>query len=391
VSLLGSGDVGVIGATYGGTGVNNGANTITLAGNLTHAGAFTQTFTATANTSLTLPVSGTIISTVTNMAANPVTGTPSASNFLRGDGTWAVPTGTGTVTSVAATVPAFLSISGSPITTSGTLAITLSGTALPIANGGTGLTSFTANQIHYGSFSTSSGLTFDGTNFATTGSATAASLIVTGSTVPTNGLYLPTTNTLGFCTASGERARITAGGAFYVGCTSLPGAGTTTVGSVVDGNGYISTFRTNGTTAYFARSNDGEVVALFSGATQRGTISISGAVTTYGSVSDYRLKENVSIIDNALNIVLKLKPSKYNFKEFPNNITNGFIAHELQKEIPEAVIGEKDAVKENGSPEYQSIDMAKIVPFLTKAIQEQQAIIEKQSADIAALNTKIGL
>ena len=47
----------------------------------------------------------------------------------------------GTVTSVAATVPAFLSISGSPITTSGTLAITLSGTALPTANGGTGLTS----------------------------------------------------------------------------------------------------------------------------------------------------------------------------------------------------------------------------------------------------------
>ena len=49
--------------------------------------------------------------------------------------------GTGSVTSVAATVPSFLSISGSPITSSGTLAISLSGTALPAANGGTGLTS----------------------------------------------------------------------------------------------------------------------------------------------------------------------------------------------------------------------------------------------------------
>jgi len=49
----------------------------------------------------------------------------------------------GTVTSVAATVPAFLSISGSPITTSGTLAITYSGTALPVANGGTGVTTST--------------------------------------------------------------------------------------------------------------------------------------------------------------------------------------------------------------------------------------------------------
>jgi hypothetical protein len=46
--------------------------------------------------------------------------------------------GFGTVTSVAASVPSFLSITGSPITTSGTLAITYSGTALPVANGGTG-------------------------------------------------------------------------------------------------------------------------------------------------------------------------------------------------------------------------------------------------------------
>jgi len=67
-------------------------------------------------------------------------------NFLRADGTWAAPPGatSGTVTSVAMTVPSFLSISGSPITTSGTLAVTLSGTALPVANGGTGDTSFTA-------------------------------------------------------------------------------------------------------------------------------------------------------------------------------------------------------------------------------------------------------
>lgn len=55
--------------------------------------------------------------------------------------------GSGTVTSVAMTVPAFLSVAGSPITTSGTLAVSLSGTALPVANGGTGATSFSSNQV----------------------------------------------------------------------------------------------------------------------------------------------------------------------------------------------------------------------------------------------------
>ena len=56
--------------------------------------------------------------------------------------------GSGSVTSVAATVPSFLSVAGSPITTSGTLAISYSGTALPVANGGTGVTASSgANSV----------------------------------------------------------------------------------------------------------------------------------------------------------------------------------------------------------------------------------------------------
>jgi hypothetical protein len=50
----------LVAPTYGGTGVNNGSNTLTLAGNVSHAGAFTQTFTATATTSVTLPTTGTL-------------------------------------------------------------------------------------------------------------------------------------------------------------------------------------------------------------------------------------------------------------------------------------------------------------------------------------------
>lgn len=88
--------------------------------------------------------SGTLAVTLANESANLVFAGPSSGGAttptFRALVTADMPAGTGTVTSVAATVPAFLSISGSPVTTSGTLAFSLSGTALPLANGGTGQT-----------------------------------------------------------------------------------------------------------------------------------------------------------------------------------------------------------------------------------------------------------
>lgn len=94
----------------------------------------------------------------------PASGDAAAGKFLKADGTFAVPPGTGggTVNSVAQTVPAFLSVAGSPITGSGTLAITLSGTALPVANGGTGDTSLTAYAPLFGG-TTSTGAVQSGT------------------------------------------------------------------------------------------------------------------------------------------------------------------------------------------------------------------------------------
>lgn len=82
----------------------------------------------------------------------------------------------GTVTSVAATVPSFLSISGSPITSSGTLAISYSGTALPIANGGTNSTATaTAGGAAYGT----------GTAYAFTAAGTAGQVLVSaGASAP---------------------------------------------------------------------------------------------------------------------------------------------------------------------------------------------------------------
>ena len=89
---------------------------------------------------------------------------------------------TGTVTSVGMTVPSFLSVSGSPVTSSGTLAVTYSGTALPAANGGTGVANNAANTI---TFSGNFGLTLTLTN-------------TTSVTLPTSGTVATKGNAIAF-------------------------------------------------------------------------------------------------------------------------------------------------------------------------------------------------
>jgi hypothetical protein len=89
---LTSGVTGILPGANGGTGVANSGKTITLGGNLTTSGAFATTLTSTAATNVTLPTSGTVISSATALPG-AVTGTPSSSNYLRGDGTWSAPSG----------------------------------------------------------------------------------------------------------------------------------------------------------------------------------------------------------------------------------------------------------------------------------------------------------
>jgi hypothetical protein len=136
---------------------------------------------------------------------------------------------TGTVSSVAATVPAFLSIAGSPITTSGTLAITLSGTALPVANGGTGVTTSTGT----GSVVLSASPTFTGTvsgvNITVSGSysATGGGLQFQGSGATTGNIYSQQANSttrLLYGVESSAGATLFTGSSAYAGVLGVNSA-----------------------------------------------------------------------------------------------------------------------------------------------------------------------
>ena len=66
-----------------------------------------------------------------------------------------------------------------------------------------------------------------------------------------------------------------------------------------------------------------------------------------------------------------------NFKVDKDTIVDGFLAHEVQAIVPQAVTGTKDEVDENGDAVMQGIDQSKLVPLLVKTIQELEARIDK--------------
>ena len=120
------------------------------------------------------------------------------------------------------------------------------------------------------------------------------------------------------------------------------------------------------------------------GSTNVGYIQVRSTSTLYSTSSDYRLKENLVEITDGIERVKLLKPKRFNFIGHEETV-DGFIAHEAQEVVPEAVAGEKDAVDHEGNPEYQGIDQAKLVPLLTAALQEAIAKIESLEARIQLL------
>jgi hypothetical protein len=132
------------------------------------------------------------------------------------------------------------------------------------------------------------------------------------------------------------------------------------------------------------RNSDGILLSIRRSGNEVGSISVTASATAFNTSSDYRLKEDVQPMVGATDRLMALKPVNFAWKVDGSRV-DGFLAHEAQEVVPEAVTGQKDAVDKDGKPEYQGIDQSKLVPLLTAALQEALGRIETLEARVAAL------
>jgi hypothetical protein len=179
-----------------------------------------------------------------------------------------------------------------------------------------------------------------------------------------------------------EQMRIDSSGNLLVGTTS---ATADAVGARLLASNQIQASKSGDWSFRMGRRDSSGIIAeIYYNSSRVGDISTNGSNTTYNSASDYRLKENIVPMTGALEKILTLNPVTYNWKVDGSN-GQGFIAHELQEVVPDAVRGVKDEIDENGNPVYQGIDTSFLVATLTAAIQELNDKVEAQAAEIAIL------
>ena len=219
-------------------------------------------------------------------------------------------------------------------------------------------------------------------------------------------LYWNNVNSFVFTTNTAERMRIASNGSIQVGYAGDYGSLNPLMllypASAHGPTLFVTTVASTDTAVKFYSNTAGSP-------NDAGTITLSGATTTYGTTSDYRLKENVADLTDAVDRVKQLRPINFSWIKEPERGTmDGFIAHEVAEVVPQSVSGAKDAVlpaveaveavegadatfDEDGNeltaaiepvqavdpwperPDPQSLDTSHLVPLLTAAIKELDA------------------
>jgi len=111
-------------------------------------------------------------------------------------------------------------------------------------------------------------------------------------------------------------------------------------------------------------------MSFMDSATVYGRITQVGGSTNYTTPSDYRIKSNVEPLSNALVKVESLEPVQFTFNSHPDKQVAGFIAHQVNEHIPQAVTGNKDEINEDGEIVIQTIDKSHMIPYLVAAVKE---------------------
>jgi hypothetical protein len=196
-----------------------------------------------------------------------------------------------------------------------------------------------------------------------------------------------------------QRMKLTTGGGLYLGTiTGLPVNGAAGVSLQPDGNVHCGVATTANANVMRFDNPNGRV----------GSISTTGSSTSYNTSSDYRLKTDAQPMTGASARVQALNPVNFEWIADGTRV-DGFLAHEAQEVVPEAVHGTKDAMRDEeyevtpavldddgnvvteavmgtrSVPDYQGIDQSKLVPLLTAALQEALTEISDLKARVTAL------
>jgi len=212
----------------------------------------------------------------------------------------------------------------------------------------------------------------------------------------------PGSDVIQFFSSGSERMRIVNDGAVRISTTSEP-----------DGSADGVQIRPFGGNTKFSRdaTPTRDQILFYNPNGLVGRIQTNGSATSYVTSSDHRLKENVADMTGAIDRVKALAPKRFNFIADDSVTLDGFLAHEAQAVVPEAVNGTHNEVETwtqqeiddgdapdgtsagdnkldgdgNTIPAYQGIDHGKLVPLLTGALKEAIAKIETLETKVAAL------
>jgi hypothetical protein len=253
-------------------------------------------------------------------------------------------------------------------------------------NLGIGTTSPTGKLHVYGSgevqtLQRSSGSANNYTLFKTESGADQAYLGFSDGGVNDFAIYNVQNGYIRFGTNNAERMRITTGGNVFISCTSepsssVPGWGITKTGAGI----YVS--QACSTTAAF------DHIYFNTSGGLAGNIRTSGTSTTYNSVSDVRLKDNIVDSPSALSDVNNIKVRSFDWKSTQSHVKYGFIAQELNEIAPEAV-AEGESTEEGEMKTPWAVDSSMLVPMLIKAIQELKTELDSVKSELATLKAPL--